>query len=170
MTDVKQQDALALIAADGEIIELGESLPALTVEQAEALYPQIVTTQDRLKRLADFAKSIVLDAWRAREQREGILGGARYERKSTPGTYVYQAESLFTALKPFVGKVITEEERIEALGWSYEPPRTVSVPEVVRYAPSTAQLNAFASRSKQIAAVIEAHRTREPGADRLVPK
>ena len=166
----ERETALAIIGPDGEIVELGADLPALTVERAEALYPHVAVMQDRLKRLADFTKTLILDAWRGREQREGILGGHRYERKSTPGTYVYQAEALFTALKPFVGKVITEEERIEALGFDYQPAHTVQVAEVVRYSPSTVQLNAFASRSKELAAVIEAHRTRDAGPERLVAK
>ena len=108
-----QERALAVVIDGGEVIDLGTELPALSVEQAETLYPQITVAQDRLKRLAEFAKTLILDAWRTREQREGILDGHRYERKSTPGAYVYRAEALFAALAPFVGNVITEEERIE---------------------------------------------------------
>lgn len=157
----------------GEIIEVGPSLPAVTVEEAESYFVPAKDTIEALRRYVEYLENVLVDGWKARGQVEGILGGRRYEIRAKKGTYVYREAELFEALAPFVGRVITQEERIEALGWNYIPsqiiPATVTA-ERVEYDPKTATLDSFCKRGKEIAAVIEAHRTRETGPDRLVAK
>lgn len=165
------QRDLAILDREGSIVRVGPSLPALALEDAERVFVDAKETMTALKRFLEFVEGVVVSGWTAKKQVEGILGGRRYKIERKPGTYVYQDEALFKALKPFVGSVITEEERIEALGWNYEPARIVpaaTIPEIVTYAPSTQKLDGFAGRRDDLKAVIEAHRTRALGDPKLV--
>jgi hypothetical protein len=166
--EIKEQTALAIVSPEGEIIEIGPSLPVVTLEQAEAYLPVALAHADALDRFIGFLRAAVGDGWKAKGQREGILGGIRWALKAKPTPWVYEPDEMFNALLPFVGRVITREELVEALGWSYIPAQVV--PERIEYAPTTAKVDVLARRGDEIAAVIAAHRQRAEGVEVLVKK
>ena len=168
MTLAERDTRRAFIDNDGTVVPLGEMLPAVSIEQAEAWLPAAKETLDRLKRFVGFLEDVVATGWKARGQREGLIGGLRYESKAKPGAWQYDASGLLEALRPFVGRVITEAELVDATGFEVIPARVI--PETVIYDVKTVKVDALARRSDELASAINAHRSREEGEPKLALK
>lgn len=146
---VAVRDIYDIVDGDGSIVPLALST-ALSTERAVELLPRLEATLGALKRYTDFVRWAVTDSMHKAQTPRMVVGDRVAELIQEDGDWVCNGQAMRTALAPFVGQEITQDEW-EKCVVVIEPP--------VLYKAYHNVLNALSKRgSDALKAAIAAHR------------